>query len=383
MYHTSDEFTRIALSNSQTVATRVTVTIDGEPIGELAAVSGSVECDGTREGPLRTLSLTVAPHPDAYDLISIPGAEFVVERGFVLSDGTEELVPLGVFIVDDKIEEHADGSIDVSASDRSVRLARYQETASFFVEKNRPVGPAIKELVRMAWPCVDVGATLDLPTRNTRRRHNLVGFTILTNSKFSPWNTAKTIAGEAGYILYFDGLGRLQIRDTPDPRRGAACMTYFPGDQSVVIEMTREIDMSRIFNCVWCYWFSRAPLGPGVSLPSRFEADYAEDTDPLSSMRVDGPLGKITKFIKLVYAENAPVDYLKGEAERALAKGKTIAENTAMTIVPNPAHEAWDIIDVYEESGEKTTYMLDIVSIPLGVGDPMELTARQVERRIS
>ena len=123
---------------SQRAVVRVTVELDGAELGVLPFTGGSVDCDGTRDGALRSLSLTVSPDPDAFDWLATAGAEIVVARGLVLDDGTEELVPLGVFVLDADLEETEDGTITVSAGDRSRRISRARWTDPYTV----PAGTA-------------------------------------------------------------------------------------------------------------------------------------------------------------------------------------------------------------------------------------------------
>ena len=139
---------------------RVTVDLDGSELGALPFTSGSVDCDGTREGALRALSLTASPDPDAFDWLASAGAEIVVARGLVLDDGSEELVPLGVFVLDADLEEAEDGTVTVSAGDHSRRISRARWTDPYTVPAGTAVGDAIADLLRACWPGCPIGTSL-------------------------------------------------------------------------------------------------------------------------------------------------------------------------------------------------------------------------------
>ncbi len=93
MYPVSDAFREAIVSCDQRAVVRVVVELDGSELGVLPLTGGAVDCDGTRDGALRSLSLTVSPHPDAFDWLATAGAEVVVARGLRLPDGTEEKNP--------------------------------------------------------------------------------------------------------------------------------------------------------------------------------------------------------------------------------------------------------------------------------------------------
>src|SRR5665811_917365 len=99
MYPVTRAFRDAIAASDQSAVTRVSVVLDDSELGTLPFTSGNGDCDGTRDGALRSLSLTVSPHPDAFDWLAAAGAEIVVERGLALPAG-EELVPLGVFVLD-------------------------------------------------------------------------------------------------------------------------------------------------------------------------------------------------------------------------------------------------------------------------------------------
>jgi len=66
-------------------------------------------------------------------------------------------------------------------------------------------------------------------------------------------------------------------------------------------------------------------------------------------------------------------------AETTLARVKRPVQQVVFTMVPNPAHEAFDVVEI-EDAGETLhRYMLDVVSIPLDSSGSMTATSRETE----
>lgn len=366
MYPVSDAFRAAVVSCAQRAVVRVSVELDGSELGVLPITAGTVDCDGTRDGALRALSLTVAPDPDAFTWLATAGAEIVVERGLVLDDGTEELVPLGVFVLDADLEEAADGTITVSAADRSRRISRARWTDPYTVPAGSNVGEAIAALLQDRWPDCPLGATIAAVDKITGAR-----ITYLDGSDESadsdPWKDARALAASGGYDLYFDGDGLAQVRDTPDPESDPVCWTYFDGDAGVILERTRTAMLTRLYNGVVV-----TAEGSDVAVPVRGEA---WDEDPNSPTYVHGPMGRVPMFYSSpLLTTQAEVD---SAAETMLARVKRPVEQASFTLLPNPAHEAFDVVEFVSVDGVSRRYMLDVVGIPLDSGGGLTAVARE------
>ena len=105
MYPVSDAFREAIVSCDQRAVVRVVVELDGSELGVLPLTGGAVDCDGTRDGALRSLSLTVSPHPDAFDWLATAGAEVVVAPTAVAPDSPESY-----YRVADRLTEEIPGA---------------------------------------------------------------------------------------------------------------------------------------------------------------------------------------------------------------------------------------------------------------------------------
>lgn len=363
MYPVSDTFRDEVTSSDQVALVEVSVVLDGTQLGELTITQGSVDCDGTRDGALRSLSLTIAPHPDAFDWLTTAGAEIVVGRGLRLPGG-DEMVPLGVFVLDADLEEGADGTLTLTAADRSQRISRARWTDPYKVPAGSNVGDAVARLLRACWAGCPVGATLDAVTKLTGAR-----VVYLDGSDSDPWKDARALAASAGLDLYFDGDGVAQVRDAPDPARDPVVMTYHAGEEGVVVSETRRALLSQMYNGVVV-----TAEGSNVARPKRGEA---WDDDPGSPTYCDGPMGRVPLFYSSPLLTSQ--DDVDSAADTMLARVKRPLEQVSFSLVPNPALEAFDVVEFVAADESTRRFMFDVVSLPLDASGAMTATARQTE----
>lgn len=363
MYPVTSAFRDAITASDQSAVTRVSVVLDDSELGTLPFTSGAVDCDGTRDGALRSLSLTVSPHPDAFDWLAAAGAEIVVERGLTLPAG-DELVPLGVFVLDADLEEGDDGSLTVSAADRSSRISRARWTDPYTVPAGSSIGDALNDLLRACWAGCPIGTTLSTIDKATGAR-----LAYLDGADSDPWKDARALAASAGCGLYFDGDGVVQVRDMPDPASAPVCASYNAGDEAIVLTRTRTLKLTQLYNGVIV-----TAEGSGVGTPKRGEA---WDDDPNSPTYSDGPVGRVPLFYSSpLLTTQSDVD---SAAQTMLARVKRPIEQVSFTFVPNPAHEAFDVVEFVDEDGMARRYMLDVVTTPLDSSGPMTATARETE----
>jgi hypothetical protein len=361
MYGVSAAFRTAVTASDQLAVVRVTVLYNGQPLGDLLAVSGSVTIDGTRDGALRSLSLTCAPDDNARMWLTALGAEIQVWRGLTIA-GDDELVPLGVFVIDADLDEADDGSLAISAADRSQRISRARWTDPYVVAAGADVGTAVGAILTTCWPQCPIGFTT-------------IGKALGAQAIFEagessdPWKDARALMASAGFDLYFDGDGYAQYRLAPDPLTATPCATYYDGALAIVVSRTRKASLGQTYNGVIA-----TAEGSGVETPLRGEA---WDDVPTSPTYRYGPMGQVPLFYSSpLLTTQADVD---SAAATRLARVRGRTEQMAWTLVPNPAHEAFDVIEfVTTATGARARYMIDVVTIPLD-NTTMSATARQMQ----
>ena len=363
MYPVTTDFREAIVAGDQAAVVRVNVTLDDSDLGEVPFTAGTVECDGTRDGALRSLSLTIAPSPDAFSWLAAAGAEIVVSRGLLLPGG-EELVPLGVFILDADLDEAEDGTITVSAADRSQRISRARWTDPYTVPAGTNVGDGLADLLTTCWPDCPIGVTLGAISKVTTAK-----VVYLDGEDSDPWKDARAFAASSGHDLYFDAAGEVQVRDTPDPESDPVCATYYAGEKAIILTQTRSARLSQMYNGVIV-----TAEGSGVAIPKRGEE---WDEDPNSPTYCDGPMGRVPLFYSSPLLTTQ--DDVDSAAQTMLARVKRPIEQVSFTLVPNPAHEAFDVVEFVDEDGRARRYMLDVVTTPLDSSGPMTATTRETE----
>ncbi len=360
MLATTPEF-RAAYLTSHVAAVRVTIREGSATLGQLDFSAAAVTCDCTREGALRTLSMTLTPGPDVFEWVTTAGAEIFVERGIVIA-GEPEYIPMGVYVIDGDVEEDISGEITLDASDRSQRISRARWTHPHTVAKGTEVGAALTKIIKRCWPACPIGASVKNATKKTGAK-----LTYLQGSDSDPWKDARALADSAGYRLVFDARGVAQIRESPDPRRTTPCARYAVGEGSVITQITRRSSMARSYNGVIV-----EGKGSGVGTPKRAEA---WDTNPASPTYVHGPMGRVPMFYSSPLLTTTAQCATAAKTRLARVLGRI--DQSTIQMVPHPAHEADDVIYITLADGSVGRFAIDSIVTPLDSSGPMELTTRE------
>lgn len=360
MYSVSQAFRDAAVSGNHSVVLRASVIVGGSVVGDLKINSGSVTIDGRRDGALRSLSLEVAPDPLVWGWLTTFGAEIQVWRGLSLDSG-DELVPMGVYVIDSDLEQTNDGPIQIEAADRSQRISRAKWTSAYTVEAGTDVGTAIAALLKDRWPACPVGFSTIGQTAGAQA-------VFTTGDQSDPWKDAKSLADSIGYDLRFDGSGVAQIRPTPDPFVTAPCAMYYDGELDIVISAKRKASLSQTYNVVVA-----SGEGSGVDTPLQ---GIAQDDDPNSPTYALGPMGVVPLFYSSSLLTTQ--DAVDAAAVTRLSKVRGRVEQMSWSLVPNPAHEDGDVI-AFITAGVTTRHILDQLVIPLDAA-AMSATARETYR---
>lgn len=358
MYPTSDAFKAAILAGNQLTTVHVTVTLDGEVQATLNVLSGSVGYDGRREGPLRTLSLSVAPGDGLWNLLNTPGIEFVVSRGLMIA-GIEEAVPLGTFVLDSDLSQTDDEAITINAADRSRRISRARWTDPYAIAAGTDVGTAIGAMLTDRWPDCPLGFSTLGATTGAKIAY-------VPGADSDPWKDAKALAFAHGFELCFDRNGYADILTVPDPETAPADVTYHDGELDVILSETRTSLISQVYSGA----IARGE-GSEIAVPVQGEA---WDDDPYSPTYYLGAFGKVPIFYDSpLLTTQASVD---SAAATLLAKKKGRAEQLSWDLIVNPAHDAFDVVD-FVADGATRRFMFDEGTIPLTANESMKATARK------
>ena len=205
-----------------------------------------------------------------------------------------------------------------------------------------------------------------------------------------PWQACQQMAEACGMQLYYTPTGVTQMSYIPNPASTPVCWSYVSGlAPSPVVSgvgaigpmltsCKRTFSQSQVFNYVE-YVVEGANANPSPDLlyvGTSFLAQLG-DTDPNSPTNINGPYGIAgdVQFDQINYQSSVALIAAKARLRRDLGA----ADMVTFTAMPNPAHEAYDVVHVQApEIGLDQLYVIDTVDLPLDAGKDMTVTARRV-----
>jgi hypothetical protein len=339
----------------------------GTILSEASPISGEVTVD-SRRSVRRQCSLefvdangTLVPTNNKSSVLLPFNREVKIYRGVQYLDGTEELVPLGVFqITTVEVTDTASGvRITVQGSDRSLKVSKAKWTNhNFYIENNTAKETAIAQILKDRYPNVKT----DFPA--TGQVTSLIYPTLDQSS--DPWKEALKIAESAAMDLYFDENGTARMRPIPDPDLGKALVEYTDGEDSVLTQLGRNLSSDESYNHV-------IYTGEGTNLTIGVIGE-AFDNNPSSPTYV-------TTYGSVPIFKSSPNILTVAEAEEAaraeLKKVIGASEKISWDQIVNPAHDVYDLVKIVRgPSGVNSTLMLDAITIPLASTATMNAIGR-------
>jgi hypothetical protein len=342
---------------------RVDAYYDGElTVSGLPFADGSVTVDRGSKAR-RTLSLSISDPKylpwSATDPLAVYGQELVAYRGIRFSDGSEELVPLGTFRVNEPSGDVHFGPVAVTGTTMESAIIddRFQVPTS-----TRGLGgcfSTIEALIRQTLP----DAVIVNLTAGTRNPPCAVAD---WNANSDRWDAVVQVATAMHAEIYVDATNRFVVVDRPDVLSGNVVWDIAEGEGGTLISSARRMSRTAVFNAV-------VATGENTSSGTAPVSAVAKDTNPLSPTRWGGPFGKVTKSISsslwtTTGACQSAADYALFDA---------IAPNiqTSIDSLPNPALEAGDIVRL-SHAGKKELFLTQSLTIPLTADGDFGITLR-------
>lgn len=349
MYPVSDRFlARLAESHNPVTEVKLFLT-DGRVV-DLEHTGGSVTVDRS-QAIRRTCTVTVAdpsviPRVPADELATY-GARLRISRGVDYGDGTQELVPLGVFRLDSVSGDVSQGPVTLSGKDLAVIVADDKFTAPYRVTGT--VASAITELIQRSVPGADVISTVPSTTIGTR----------IFDVEADPWAAVQEIAAAAGAECYATPDGEFTIATLPDLVAATPVWEVEATEGGVYISGNRAMSCDGVHNGV----LARGENTTDNVAPVSY---LATDTDPNSPTYWSGPFGRRPKF----YSSSTLITTAACQSAAALLLAKAKAPNASGDIssLPNPALEPGDVLRVMHEDRSRELHQVASFSVPLDVG---------------
>lgn len=284
--------------------------------------------------------------------------------GYVHPAFSDNLYPfaLGLFRLS-SVDVSDDGTptLSISAYDDSRYISKNKTTVPWIVAAGTNYGDAMIAFCQDRLPGLQ--ANPHAVTQITPQ--------IIVDPESDPWQAVTEWAAAIGCEIYIDRGGLLTIKDEPDPIADPVVWEYKDGTQdsnAVLLSANRGMSDEPGYNGI-------VLTSESNTLPAPIRIELWDD-DP------DSPTYALGQYGKVPYFKSNPlvVDYTGGGmyAQAELLKVMGGTETLDFAIVPNPAHEAGDVVRVVRTlSRTDSTAVLDSFSIPLTADAAMSIKCRE------
>lgn len=368
MYPTSEAF-KIAVINSHKVISKAEVWASDRKLTNLDVVSGQVSVS-TSNASRRTCEITLHTDPEDTDLVPDTGYDFLTPfgnqlrlyRGIQFADGTEEYIPLGVFVITDvEIADASQGvTITVRGEDKSIIVSRNKWTSAFQMLTGT-LEASLSNLLQNRFPDIEI----NFPVTNVSINQVILG----ADSNIDPFKDAVMIAQLVGFDLFFDVNGVCTMKQFPTLDAATVVATYEEGNGTTIDTVNRNISTKETYNGV-IYTVE----GSQVTTPIRVEVWDEDTTSPTYRY---GVFGSVPTFVT--------TNLISTSAEAI--KAATLLLNTyigqqeeiTFTAIVDPSLDVNDVVYI-KAVGSKVdrTVIIDSMDIPLSYTDTLSVNTRIV-----
>jgi hypothetical protein len=328
-----------AIRNGAALTYTVDASFGGSPVvgaTGLAPIGGSIT-DTVKPGVRRTLSLDLAPAPGLYDLLAPIGTVLKVTAHVRFTDRTTVDIPMGVFSIDSQTLEEGGGKLSLTAPDRWVLVQRAKFIVAGITTPGMKVTDQIVVMIRDA-----IGPTEPVVVTASSK----AVMSAITYDNDDRAGAAQDLAAGIGAWVFCDRNGTFTIADLPTLGPSADWLIDASAS-GVLTSLNRSRSRANTHNVV-ALESSTAASTPAFPIQYVWDSDPTSPTyagpDPIAHPELAGPFGVST------YHASNPLP-LSANSARAtaltiLAKTVGLASQVSLSAVPNPAIDAFDVLDV-------------------------------------
>lgn len=364
-----------ALASSQQVSTRADLLKAGAVVYSGLPVTGG-QVSFTRSSiASRSVSCTIAPELPLADYaaersltggtLGVYGHELRIYWSLHLVGGGVESLPLGRFRIDSMAGSlSGDGEVSLSGVSREAFVADEK-----FVVPRTVSGPSVRSLIAALITEALAGAEVVM----SATRDAAVPATTFEGGR---WDAIKTLADSIAATVRCDAYGRFVVADAPTTDSSAAWAAK-AGPGGVIVRASGALDRSRVRNC----WIVQGSSPDGQSVPVQA---VVYDETPGSPTRYGDPdaghFGRVPE-VRQVSTLNS-LDQCRELALSLLAQTCGAASSIDLGMVPNPALEVGDVIDIMPDAdnlmGSRRRHIVDSGSMDLTPGGAFTLATRDL-----
>ncbi|MER5461680.1 DUF5047 domain-containing protein [Streptomyces sp. NPDC002668] len=339
-----------AIVEDHVPVTEVTLFRADGVVEALDHIGGSVSVD-RGSAARRTCSVTVADigliPRNPTDKLSIYGAQLRLTRGVDYGNGERELVPLGVFRIDEVGGDVDEGPVTIAGKSLECIVADDKFTAPY-----KASGTAVGAVTALIQRSLPDAAVLSTATDAA------IGPTTF-DIEGDPWAAVTELAAAIGAEVYCNADGVFTIAELPDLLAVDPVWTIAAGDGGAYVSANRGMSADKVYNGV---------LARGENTESNVAPVSALVVDTLTGSPTlwGGPFGKRPMF----YSSSTLITSGACTAAATLKLRAGIAPNASADIssLPNPALEPGDVIRVVYPDGTKELHQVQSFSVPIDVG---------------
>jgi len=299
---------------------------------------------------------------DGFDYLAPFGNQLKLFRGIQFDDGTEEYVPLGVFVITEvKATDTNDGvDMTIRGEDKSIIVSRNKWTSAYQMV-NGTLEASLTALLQNRYPDI----VIDFPTTNVTVNQVVLG----SDSSLDAWADVVKIAELVGYDLYFDVKGVCTMKQFPSLDASSVVATYKEGTGTTVTAIDRNISTKETYNGV-IYTVE----GSQVTTPIRVEIWDEDTTSPTYRY---GVFGSVPTFVTTNLISTS-ADAIKA-ASLILNTVIGAQEQIDFSAIVDPSLDANDVVYI-KSVGAKVdrTVIIDSVDIPLEYDGTLSVKTRVV-----
>lgn len=354
MYPVSSRFLS-ALTESHQIATEVVLFRTNGLVERLEHIGGSVTVDRGQTSR-RTCSITVADTTliprNPSDKLSVYGSQLRISRGIRYPDGLTEMVPLGVFRVDEVAGDPDEGPVTINGKSLEAMVADDKFTAVTSVS-GTAVG-AVTSLIQETLPTATV-VNRATDAAIGPRTYDVEG---------DRWAAVVECAAAIGAEAFCDADGIFIISELPDLLAVPPVWSVAAGEGGAYISANRGMSLDGVYNgCLTRGENTEADIAPVSAL--------VVDDDPTSPTYWGGPFGRRPMFYSS--ATLTTVNAATGAAILKLRAAKAPNASADITSLPNPALEPGDVVRVAYPDGTRELHQVQGFSVPLDPGGAFTL----------
>ena len=299
---------------------------------------------------------------DGFDYLAPFGNQLRLYRGIEYADGTQEYIPLGVFVITEvDIKDANEGvSITIRGEDKSILVSRNKWTSSYQMVTGT-LEASLTALLQNRYPDIET----DFPTTNVSINQVVLG----ADSNVDPWKDAVMIAQLVGFDLYFDVNGVCAMKQFPTLDAASVVATYKEGEGTTITSLDRKISTKETYNGV-IYTVE----GSQVTTPVRVEVWDEDTTSPTYRF---GVFGSVPAFVttNLISTSAEAIKAATSLLNTYIGQQEVINFQS----IVDPSLDANDVVYIKSEGAKvDRTVIIDSMDIPLEYTGALTVTTRVV-----